>query len=651
MQQSSGTSLLDVVAKAPGVSIVSTGPAIAKPVIRGLGYNRVVTINDGIRQEGQQWGDEHGLEVDEYSAQKIELLRGPSSLMYGSDAIGGVINIMTNVPIAINTIQTNISGSFNANNGLWGQYANVAGNLHGFSWNVYGSNKSAEDYKNKFDGQVLNSRYKEKNFGGYLGLNKSWGFSHFIFSQFNQNPGIVEGERGEDGNFVLDGYDNSKEIWHTRKPLIPNQSIQHTKFALDNSFYLKDAGRLGLLLGFQQNKRKEFGSVDDPKMPDAYFDLQTLNYNAVYHLPEFKNWKTSVGINGMQQQNSNKADEALIPDYQLFDFGLYSVVSKTFAQTTISGGLRFDSRNISSNLRMDEEEIKFERFKKRFSNFSASMGLSHTLNELILIKANLSRGFRAPNISELAANGEHEGTNRYELGDRNLISELSTAFDIGLQINTDHVSVTFSPFINKINNFIFYNKLLSNSGADSLTDGIATFRFNQQNATMMGIEAMLDIHPHPLDWLHFENTFSFIRGRFSQPVDGSRNLPLIAPASLLTELRADIPRFLKMFNGAFGKLEVNTVATQHKYFSGFDTETATKGYVLLNLSMGTDVEIAGRKILSLYVAMNNIGNVAYQSHLSRLKYASVNEATGRQGVFNMGRNLNARIIIPFSWNL
>ncbi|HMR84658.1 MAG TPA: TonB-dependent receptor plug domain-containing protein, partial [Niabella sp.] len=315
IQQSVGTNLLDIAAREPGVSIVTTGPAIAKPFIRGLGYNRVVIINDGIRQEGQQWGDEHGLEVDEYSTQKIEILRGPASLMYGSDAIGGVINILTNTPVANSTVQANLQTSFSGNNRMFGQYANVAGNINGFNWNAYGSIKSAGDYKNKYDGTVLNSRFGEKNFGGYIGVNKSWGFSHLLFSHFNQKLGMVEGERDEEGNLVLEGYTLTRSLEKGRIPLVPWQGIQHTKIALDNSFMLNDGGRIAALIGFQQNQRKEFAEPDAPNEPEAFFDLKTINYNLAYHLPENNNWKVSLGINGMQQQNKNRAAEAIIPDY------------------------------------------------------------------------------------------------------------------------------------------------------------------------------------------------------------------------------------------------------------------------------------------------------------------------------------------------
>lgn len=652
LERSSGNNLLDAVARQPGVSIVTTGPAIAKPFIRGLGYNRVVTINDGIRQEGQQWGDEHGIEVDEYSAQRVEVLRGPASLMYGSDAIGGVINILTNVPVPDNTIRANLSASRNTNNNMWGQYANIAGNINGFNWNAYGSFKNAGDYKNKYDGQVLNSRFNEKNFGGYIGLNKSWGYSHLIFSNFNQRLGMVEGKRDEKGNFILDGYVLNNDLRNSKKVLVPNQQVNHLKLALDNSFSFNNGSRITVLAGFQHNVRKEFAKADHPDEPAAYFDLKTVNYSAAYHLPvSGNNWKTSFGINGMSQNNINKGAEAIIPNYNLFDFGIYGYTSKTLNKTTLSGGLRYDLRDLNSRFMKDGTDTKFEAFKKQFYNFSASLGVSHDINQHVSLKANMSRGFRAPTVAELAANGEHEGTMRYEIGNNNLKSESSLSFDAGLQVTTEHIDLIVAPFYNRINNYIYYERLLGLNGQDSLINNIPTFRFTQQNVSLAGLELNFDLHPHPLDWLHFENSLSIVSGKFIKAVDGSQNLPLIAPARLLTELRAEFPRELKTFKNFYVKLEMDNVATQNKFFAGYNTETATKGYTLLNAGIGSDIEIGGKKRASLFLAINNITDAAYQSHLSRLKYLAENPATGRTGVFNMGRSFNMRLMIPFEWKL
>ncbi|MES2776148.1 MAG: TonB-dependent receptor [Bacteroidota bacterium] len=656
LNRSTASNLMEAISHQPGVSTVTTGPAISKPVIRGLGYNRIITINDGIRQEGQQWGDEHGIEIDEYSAQKIEILRGPASLMYGSDALAGVINILTNVPVAEGTVKANLSGSLNDNNDQRGAYANVAGNIDGFNWNLYGSYKKAGDYSNINDGRVLNSRFREANFGGYAGINRSWGYTHFLFSKFDQKPGLVEGERDADGKFILYGgtpfeTTASDDILKSKNLLIPFQHIQHTKFALDNSINI-GSGRLTAIVGYQQNERKEFGNIEDVNAADLWFDLKTINYNIAYHLKEKNGYKTSFGITGMQQANRNKGTEFLIPEYDLFDVGGFVYTQKQINnKLSVSGGIRFDYRNLDSRELVEGSDKKFAGFRKSFSNVSGSAGISYELTKDITLKANAARGFRAPSIPELAANGAHEGTNRYEIGDNNLISETTLQLDGGLEINSSHFNLAVNGFYNNIHNYIFYGKLLSFNGGDSLTDGNTTFKFDQQSAALAGFEISFDLHPHPFDWLHFENTLSVVRGRFSKEVDGTRNLPLISPARFLSELRAEFPHQVENMPNFYVKLEMENVANQNNPFTGYGTETRTDGYTLFNIGLGTDISFEGHKLCSFSIALNNASNVAYQNHLSRLKYTAENMATGRTGVYNMGRNFTARLIVPLGWKI
>src|SRR5258705_6328497 len=185
------TNLIDNLVKTPGVTQVSTGPAISKPFIRGLGYNRVIVVNDGIKQEGQQWGDEHGIEIDELNVNKVEILKGPASLTYGSDALAGVVNIISILPAPEGHIKGNILAGFQTNNRQRNFHADIGGNKNGFIWGLYGSYKAAADYKNKYDGYVFNSKFNEKNFGGYIGMNKNWGFSHLYLSRFYQHLGLV----------------------------------------------------------------------------------------------------------------------------------------------------------------------------------------------------------------------------------------------------------------------------------------------------------------------------------------------------------------------------------------------------------------------------------------------------------------------------
>ncbi len=251
----------------------------------------------------------------------------------------------------------------------------------------------------------------------------------------------------------------------------------------------------------------------------------------------------------MRQQNTNKGVEQLIPDYNLFDIGGYVYTQKTIDKITLSGGARYDTRNIDVKNLLDGSDIKGEAFKKTFSNFSGSIGLAAQLNKQVNLKLNIARGFRAPSIPELASNGAHEGTIRYEYGDNNLKSETSIQLDAGVEFNTEHVSVNLSAFYNNFDNFIFYRKLQAASGSDSLVnvdgDDLTAFKFEQSKAVLSGVEATVDIHPHPLDWLHFENTFSYTQGRFNEAVEGSKNLPFIPAARLISELRCNFNKLTK----------------------------------------------------------------------------------------------------------
>jgi iron complex outermembrane recepter protein len=659
--RNASTNLIDNLSKTPGVSQVSTGPAISKPFIRGLGYNRVIVVNDGIKQEGQQWGDEHGIEIDELNVNKVEILKGPASLTYGSDALAGVVNIISILPAPEGHIKGNILAGYQTNNRQRNLHADIGGNEKGFIWGLYGSYKAAADYKNKFDGYVFNSKFNEKNFGGYIGVNKSWGFSHLYFTRFDQHLGLVEGERDDaTGKFLKLVNDNGVEAqeiatdkdFKSTDPYIGRQRIQHTKIAVDNSFNI-GKGRLTLTAGHQRNQRQEFGNILDPEEKALYFDLNTVNYNVQYHFAEQNNWRTTIGVNGMQQTNKNKGVEVLIPEYSMFDIGGFVYTQKTINKLTLSGGLRYDNRSLDSKELLESTDLKFERFKKNFSNISGSAGLAYEASNMVTLKLNVARGFRAPTVAELASNGAHEGTNRFEYGEQDLKSETSLQTDAGIEIASEHVSFNANIFFNPIRNFIYYRKLQSVGGSDSLiTDGTETFfafRFNQDNAKLYGAEFNIDIHPHPLDWLHIENTFSYVRGMLNVEQDGSKNLPFIPAAKLINEIKVDFAKKGKAFKNAFIRLQLDNTFKQNNPFTGFNTETATPGYSLFNVAIGGDFANKGKPLFSLFFGANNIGDVAYQNHLSRLKYAPENMVTGRTGVYNMGRNFSFKINVPLDF--
>lgn len=632
---SPSTNIIDALSRQPGVSQLSTGPAISKPVIRGLGYNRLVTINDGVRQEGQQWGDEHGIEIDENSVSRVEILKGPASLIYGSDAIAGVVNIITTSPVPNNTISGNVLTSYQSNNRQRSIFANIGGNNHGFNWNAWGDLTKADDYSNKYDGKVFNSGFNSKNAGGYIGYNGSWGFSHLIVSTFNQEIGVIEGERNGDGSF---------------EEATPTQHINHTKIVADNIFSA-GSGKIKLNIGWQENRRREYESANNTDMADIYFDLKTFNYHASYQFDDKNGWITSIGLTGMKQVNDNKGVETLIPEYDMFDIGGFLYSQKTINKATVSGGIRYDNRSLKSRELIENNEVKFSGFNKHFSNVSGSLGVSYSPVSNLTLKLNVARGFRAPAVPELASNGAHEGTNRYEFGDPNLKSETTLQGDADIELSTEHVLFTLSAFYNHIDNFIFYSRLNSAAGGDSLVnvDGemIQAFKFSQHTTDLPGFEALIDIHPHPLDWLHWENSFSYVRGRFTEPVGETRNVPFIPAARWSSEIKTALFPKAKSLKHTMFTVEAVNYFRQNDPFTSYGTETTTPGYTLLNAGFSTEVHSSKRKLFSIYVLGNNLSDRAYQNHLSRLKYTDENPVTGRVGVFNMGRNFMVKLNVNF----
>jgi iron complex outermembrane receptor protein len=665
--QNSSTNIIDAVAKQPGVSQVSTGTGISKPVIRGLGYNRVVIVNDGIRQEGQQWGDEHGIEIDEFSISKVEILKGPASLSYGSDAMAGVINMITAPTLPPGKITGNLISNFQTNNGLFGYSANVAGNLKGVIWDLRYSNKMAHAYQNKYDGYVFNSGFKENNLGGIVGLNKSWGYSHLHFSIYHLTPGIVEGDRDSaTGKFIKPIAINdstpgveiaSNKDFKNYTSSTPFQKIKHYKIALNNSFIVGN-GSIKAILGFQQNHRQEYADVLKPTEYGLYFLLNTINYDLRYVLPEKKNFNVSFGVNGMQQTSQNKGTEFLVPEYRLFDIGAFTIIHKSFEKLDISGGIRYDSRSERSkdlflNTKGEKTETpdtasyhQFSKFNSAFSGISGSIGATYQFSEKVYAKLNASRGYRAPNIAELSANGIHEGTIRYELGDPHLKAESSLQLDAALGLNTEHISAEINVFSNSIDHFIFLRQLNAVNGGDSISQGFNTFQYVAGNANLMGGEITIDIHPHPLDWLHFENAFSFVQAIQAGQADSTKYLPFTPAPKLQSELRADIKKAGKLLKNAYVKIGLENYFEQNNFYSAYHTETKTPGYTLIDLGLGGDIVNKEKTLCSLYISINNLTDVAYQSHLSRLKYAAVNNVTGRSGVYNMGRNISFKLLIP-----
>ena len=624
------TNIIDALSHQPGVSQITTGGAISKPAIRGLGYNRIVIVNDGIRQEGQQWGDEHGIEIDPQTVWSAEIIKGPASLLYGSDAMSGVI-IFHHAPVNMpGSITASMSNEYQTNNGLIGNSVYNAGHVGSFVWDVRLSHKMAHSYRNRSDGYVFNSGFNEKSASGMVGVNRNWGYSHLRFGTYILNPGLVEGERNPDGSFVKPEDFNDRAY----RLALPFQNVLHSKLVSETSVAL-GGGNLNATLGYQRNTRKEFEESADEC--GLHFLLQTVNYDLHYRTAEFSGWKFLSGVGGMFQKSDNLGTEFLIPAYRLFDFGLFATLQKSFGPVFLSGGVRYDHRDLSSDALTDEGEDRFKAFTRAFNGFSGSVGLTYSPVEKFSLKANFSTGFRAPNISELASNGVHEGTERYELGSSSLRSEHSYQFDLGAEYYSDRLTASLSLFANRINSFIFSER----SPGSEVIDDHDVFRFTQGDAFLYGGEA--DIDWTIIRGLSLDNSFSYVCGQLANPgTPGQRWLPLMPAPRFKTELRYDFRFSSKVFKNTFAQISQETTFAQNRFYAAYGTETATPSYTLLDASIGTDICLKGKKLVSVMICGNNLTDKVYQSHLSRLKYV---------GVYNMGRNFGFKLLWNLEWGV
>lgn len=664
MLQNGSTNIVDALTQIPGVSQISTGPAVSKPVIRGLGFNRTVVIADGLRQEGQQWGDEHGLEADDYQVEKVEVLKGPASLAYGSDALAGVINIISGNPIPQGQLRGQLLMNYQTNNHLRALHGKLGGNSSGFSWNGWVTGKEAQDYENKYDGPVFNSRFRNLNFGGMVGIAGMKGSGRLTFSQFSQQLGLVEGERDPATGRFLQPVNHNGTVEEaivspgdrSYKPVVPMQRIRHRKLVWANQLFLSNGSRLALTLGAQENDRREYEDVLAPEVPALHLQLRTGTYDLQYLFKEQKGWNLTLGAGGMTQYNHNLGEEFLIPDYRLQDGGVYVLARRQKDRWLWSGGLRGDLRAIhAEGMTNDSGHVRFADFTRSFGNISGSLGASYIASESLTLRLNGASGYRAPNIAELAANGVHEGTFRYEYGNRDLQPEKSFQLDLGATFTNEHMLIDGALFYNHVADYIYLHKLTHPNGTDSIPqtenpEGYSAYQFVQRGAVLLGGEVFIDLHPHAFHWLHFQNTFSYVAGRFQDaPSDSMRYLPQMPPFRWRSELRADRPQLGSVLRNGYLKVGVEYNANQSRFFSAYQTETETPGYWLLSAGAGVEVLTKkGRPVCNLLVSAQNLTNTAWQSHLSRLKYAPLNEATGRSGIWGMGRNVSVTLSVPIT---
>jgi iron complex outermembrane receptor protein len=688
-QHSASGNVIDAVANLPGISAVTTGPNISKPFIHGLGYNRVVTAEDGIRQEGQQWGDEHGIEVDQNSIDRIEIIKGPASLSYGSDAIGGVVNLLTPPPPPDGKILGYASGVYGTNNGLINGTLRLQGNRNGLVWGTQLSEKLAKDYQDQHDGRVYATNFNEKDARGMIGLNKSWGYSYLNASLFDDLQAIPDGSRDSaTRKFTYQVTDAD-----TVRPIVPgsvlnsysiptlHQHVQLYRIYNVSSFAL-GTGSLLVNLGWQYSHRREFTHPQNPDVPGLNLELHTYTYDIKYNFTIGHGYETSVGVNGMYQDNAlGYSTDFPIPAYHQFDIGPFFVEKKSFGKLDITGGARVDTRIFSGQsayvdtttayfpvLYTGENPLsapgviqQFPSLNKTFSGFSGSLGATYNFSDHFLIKGNIARGFRAPSIAELSANGPDPGSQIYHVGNSNFKPEFSVQEDVGAALNLPQLTASVSLFDNHIQNYIFQEQILDGfgnpervnpDGSPNPNGEYSKFTYVQSAARIIGGEFYLDIHPVP--WLHFENALTLTYG--TNLIDGGKApdslkyLPFMPPPHTHSELRATTAKGFGRIRNGYVFIGFDHYNPQNRFFAAYSTETYTAGYNLLSAGVGMKlVNATGKSILELYFEGTNLANVNYQSNMSRLKYFDnpVVPPGIQPGIFNMGRNVSFKVVVPF----
>ncbi|QLE03012.1 TonB-dependent receptor [Galbibacter sp. BG1] len=621
-----------------GVESVTTGVGIGKPVIRGLSSNRVLVYTQGIRLENQQFGAEHGLGVNQAGIESVEVIKGPASLLYGSDALGGVLYLNPEKFAYANETHGDVNANYFTNTEGVSTNAGFKTSGDKLKFLIRGAYDSHADYEAGNGVYTTNSRFNEYDLKSGFGYQDTK-FKTEIRYNFNRsNLGIPEeiGEQNRD-----------------RDPLLPYQEIDNHIISSKNTLFF-DKGSLDVTLGYVANNRKEFedehhhheheegeeheeegehhdeeheeheGEEHSGEEPALNMKLHTLSYNIQYHLPKLGQFETIFGVQGMHQTNENFGEEILIPDATTVDFGVMGTTHYHMDNSDLQFGLRYDTRRIDTKeMGMVNTEVYFPELDKNYESFNVSAGYRATVFKNIIARINLATGFRAPNLAELTSDGTHSGANRFEIGNPNLDNEQNFQTDLSLEYKNKHVEFFANGFYNTINDYIY----LEPTGA--IEDGDPVYQYVQDDSFLYGGEFGFHLHPHPIDWLHYETSFETVTGKLR---DSGDYLPLIPANKLTNTFRVEFTK-----GNISNKYAFITMTNVFDQDNVDNFETRTGGYTLFNVGLGATFT-AYNQPFQLSVSANNLFDKQYISHLSRLKV---------DGIYNIGRNINIGLSVPF----
>jgi iron complex outermembrane receptor protein len=602
----------EVLTQVPGVDMISKGSGVSKPVIRGLSMNDILVLNNGVRFENYQYSSHHPLGIDEFGIEDVEIIKGPASLLYGSDAIGGVINFIKEKPAPIGSITGDYNLQLFSNTlGMTNNFG-IKGASKKFFGGVRVGQKTNADFLQGGGAFVPNSRFNEMSVKTNAGYTDKIGTFKLFYDFNNQKLGLVEDEAIDE--ITKRGRENN--IWY--------QELNTHLLSSQNKLYLGKF-KLDVNSAYQNTELIHYGDVD---VYEIQMRLSTLTYEARLHLPSKEDSEYIIGFQGFNQTNANLNDREtkLLPDAVTNNYSAFGLLQYTLLKKLkLQNGVRYDNKSISTQAIGSPTDAMTYRaaLEKYFGSFSGSFGATYNLSEKLLFRANFAAAYRTPNLAELTSNGPHEL--RYEIGDNNLVPENSYETDLSIHYHKDNFTFDIAGFYNIINNYIF----ISPTG-DTTSSGIYIYKYKQANSTLFGGESGLHIHPIQIEWLHFETTFSSVIGK----QDNGEYLPFVPAHKLRFELRAEKENLL-FLRKAFVSVYTTTAFDQN--YAAPD-ETTTSGYSLLDLSIGGNIKIQNQ-LMSVSISANNLFDRKYIDHLSTLKEV---------GLFNPGRNIALNLRIPFS---
>lgn len=594
MRERGALNVSDGIARLPGVTQLTTGVGISKPVVRGLYGNRVQVNALGQRFDNQQWQDEHGLGLSAVGIDRVEVVKGPAALQYGSDAIGGVINVIEEKPAPVGTLEQTAQLGLMSNTGGGSFSYGVKKSTEKMWWRLAAGAQSHGDYASAANRRVLNSRFAMYDAKASLGWRKDgWTSANHVHVSFGQF------------GFVFDTAVRSTDDARLSRSFAgPHHQVLFAVFGSENTLY-GERTKWRINLGWTSNQRQEQEGGNKISL-DMLLNTGSVVAQATTRMGEHGSWTNGISL--LYQTNTDLGSRIIVPDATTLEGSAYSSYRHRLNHAVIEGGLRVDDRAIRTvaTLNLNPPGAEVEPFDRSWTAVNGSAGLAWDPSEPLNIKVNVSSGYRSGNLAELSSNGLHEGTARFEIGDPSLNIEQNICAEAGFTWEwKEQVEVGMTGYRNQFFDYIY----LAPTGTEFI--GFQVYRFLQADAVLQGGEFVLDLHPKALRSVDARVAYNLVRAEKS---DGSP-LPFIPADRISAEVRfAPTDRF-------WIRPGVVNVLPQDR---PDDFETRTPGYMLFNLQAGLDLHW-NKHPLKVSAFCNNLLDERYVDHLSRFKYFHLND--------------------------